>query len=644
MSYGFSTAFYEGEAFTSQSGGCAASTANFPYIGTGYLDMGGNGSYAEWNNINVVTAGKYTLIIKYANGSGTTRPCDLAVNGAAVKTIDFPSVYNGDWTKYWNARVVVDLNSGDNIIRLTANSANGGPNIDNIAVSSNGLSAPPAPLFNVRTYGAKGDGATNDRTAIQNAINACTAGGSVVLDSGTFMSGQIILKSDMTLWISEKAMLKAIQDTTQYPDALPATDNVSVWKSGTTPGGGHELKIAFVYANNARNVAISGGGKIDGNDKFAPWDGTTEIHRPIPVYITQSAKVTLSCFDIQNSAMWDCIPLECDSVVIDGININSPDPRNRDGIDICDCHTIAITNCTIAAGDDAICPKSGSVRGIYGVTVKNVTVNQTTASGIKFGTLSYGSLKGSTFEDITIKGGRVTVGIESVDGADVDSLTFSRLKSDSTGTCVFIVLGAGIRNRKPDTQPSKFGSIANILIQDVDCRNVSDKIGSSITGTIRGGVTYRPQNIFLKNIVVTPFGGGLTTVPANPPEYSGAYPEYNMFGNLPAWGYYVRHAADVTFTNCSETVAPSDARPDRVLQDVLTTATVPRASSIAAVHSRSESNGGYRVFSVSGRLLARLNQGTVEEAMSSWNARGSGLYIFSSGNGQNRVVQKASVR
>ena len=563
----FTTAYYEGENFTGQSG-CAASTANFPYIGTGYLDMGNNGSYAEWNNIYVSSAGKYTLIFKYANGSGANRQCELKVNGTVIKNMPFPTIYSGDWTQYWNARAVVDLNSGNNTIRLTVNTANGGPNIDNIGVSSNGLSSPPAPVFDVKNYGAKGDGLTNDRVAIQNAINACTPGGSVVLDSGIFLSGQLILKSDMTLWISETATLKAVQDTSQYPDTLPNSTNVNIWRAGTGPGGGHELKTSFIYANKVNNLTITGGGKVDGNDNYTTWNNANENGRPVPVYITQSTNVTLTNFDIQNGAMWDCVPLECDGVTIDGININSPNPRNRDGIDICDSHDVTISNCTITSGDDAICPKTGSAKGIDNLHVKNVAINYSYASGTKLGTLSYGSFTNSIFEDITVKSARVIVGIESVDGADVNNITYSRLKGDGTGTCLFIIHGAGIRNHKPTDAPVKYGSIRGITIQDVDCRNVSSQDGSSILGTIRDGVTYWVDGVTLKNITVTSFKGGATSVPGDPPEYSGQYPEYSMYGMLPAWGYYIRHASNVTITNCSQTVYPSDVRQAIVKVDV----------------------------------------------------------------------------
>lgn len=121
----FSTAYFEAEHFASQTGGNKASTDYFPYIGDGYLEMGGAGATVTWNNITVPKSGKYTLILKYANNTHHDRPCDLKVNGAFIKNIPFgpfkknwatpwpaATEYNLEtvgWAKYWNARVIVDL-------------------------------------------------------------------------------------------------------------------------------------------------------------------------------------------------------------------------------------------------------------------------------------------------------------------------------------------------------------------------------------------------------------------------------------------------------------------------------------------------------------------------------------------------------
>ena len=85
----FWTTYFEAENFTSQTGGSKASTEHFPYIETGYLEMGGQNSSATWNNITVPRAGKYTLIFKYVNNTEENLTCDLNVNGVPITNISF---------------------------------------------------------------------------------------------------------------------------------------------------------------------------------------------------------------------------------------------------------------------------------------------------------------------------------------------------------------------------------------------------------------------------------------------------------------------------------------------------------------------------------------------------------------------------
>ena len=573
----FSTAYYEGENSTSKSSDCTVGTANFPYVGSGYLDMGGNGSYTEWNNIYSETAGNRTLLIKYANGSGVNRPCELKVNGITVKKVLFTSRF-ADWNYYWIARVTVNLNAGNNTIRVTANTSTGGPNIDNIAISSDeGLCSPAGTQFNVKDYGAKGDGTTNDTEAIQAAINACSEGGFVILSGGTYMSGQIKLKSNMTLWIDTTAVLKGIQNNALYPAITQHADNANIWLSGVLGGGGWELKEAFVYAEGTTNLTIAGGGIIDGNGDCPIWDNTKdETLRPMALYLAYSKNVRVANIDIVNSAMWDFVILECDTTIVDGVNINtSTFGVNKDGIDICDSRDITITNSTILCQDDAICPKSGSTRGINNMTIKNVTINGTTGNKIKFGTLTYGAFTNCLLQDIAIngsgRGGLCAISLQGLDGADFTNITFDKINLSTSANAFFFLNAAGKRGHRPKDAPAKTGSMSGITLSNLDFRNITDNIGSYIGGINLDGTVYKVKDVTFNNVKVSSFKGGATTVPGTPGEYGGNYPEYNVFGRLPAWGYYVRYAENIIFTNCSQTVSPSDVRQAIVIGENVST-------------------------------------------------------------------------
>ena len=136
---------YQAENYTSQSG-CSVKTSSTGYTGTGYIDYGDSGTYVEWNNVNVSTAGVYTLTFRYSNGSSTSpqRQCELKVNGSSAGNLSFNQT--SSWTEWNTESVNVNLRAGNNTIRLTANTSIGGPNFDkmDVALSTPSATATPA--------------------------------------------------------------------------------------------------------------------------------------------------------------------------------------------------------------------------------------------------------------------------------------------------------------------------------------------------------------------------------------------------------------------------------------------------------------------------------------------------------------------
>ena len=135
----------EAEDWTSQSGG-SNSTAQSGYTGTGYFDFGGNGSFAEWNNVSVASSGNYDITFRYANGGTTNRSAALTVNGVARGTNNFAT--NGSWSNWQTVTFTnIPLNAGSsNTVRLAANSSNGGPNLDNLSIAASSTTPPPAAI------------------------------------------------------------------------------------------------------------------------------------------------------------------------------------------------------------------------------------------------------------------------------------------------------------------------------------------------------------------------------------------------------------------------------------------------------------------------------------------------------------------
>jgi polygalacturonase len=443
--------------------------------------------------------------------------------------------------------------------------------VDNVKVYNEAayIGAAPQPVFDARTYGAKGDGTTDDTAAIQAAINAASGtGGSVLLTNGTFLSGTLVLASNLTFFIDPSAVLLGSTSTAAYPTQAPATGNTQL----------SNCQRALLYAPNASHVTIDGGGVIDGQgDSFTGVENT----RPMLVWAVLSSNVTVQNLYVRKGAVWSLVSMESDHVLFNNINLQSND-ITHDGIDIVDGTDITVQNSAIDAGDDAMCLKSGVRRGIDTMIVKDsvFTGNNGGSNGIKIGTATYGAFKNITVQDSVVKDVQyAAMAVESRQGADIEGVAFDRVQLSNTGAAFFVYLA-----QQNDTAPvgdvPKLGSIDHVSFTDIagatgTWANAPHQ-GSLITGQIYNAVTYPITNLAFTRVAVQ-FDGNLATVPAAPPEaMPDQYPEVNMFGDLPASAYYMRHVQGVTFDACTTTVAATDARMQLVTDDVAGQIGTPR--------------------------------------------------------------------
>jgi hypothetical protein len=418
-----------------------------------------------------------------------------------------------------------------------------------------GVDMPTGMMCDAKTFGAKGDGTTLDTAAIQAAIDACApTGGTVLLSGGTFLSGTIQLKSNITLWIDKGATLKGSRYLNDYPMLSPPTDNKQL----------SNCQRALIYTVSADNVAIEGGGTIDGQNAAYDHHDAKEFMRPMAIFTVVSTNVRYKNLRVENPCTWGIVSMEVTGLYVGNLDIKSTD-ITRDGLDLVDCHQATVENCTIDAGDDGICLKTHSAVGLQDILVRNCTIKSNT-NALKFGTPTYGPVNNITFEDITIKRARYAgIALEAIDGSDEKNITFQRITMDSVGSPFFVILGD--RGSTPANQPKKIGSIDGVVFKDIKARNATDKWGALISGTIVNGVTYKPKNLSFTNVDIT-FDGGDALVPGNPPEYVGQYPEANMWGDLPAFGYWFRHVDGVSMMDCTSALSGNDARKWIVLDDV----------------------------------------------------------------------------
>lgn len=442
--------------------------------------------------------------------------------------------------------------------------------------------------YNITAYGAVADGKTNNTSAIQQAINEASAngGGQVVVPVGKFVTGVITLKSNVDLHVDKDGVLLG-----------------SAIRADYGPGKASPL----IIANNQHHIAITGQGIIDGQGEdlikdiyrrlnagtlqdaewktVNPWNQLRpmEDNRPKLIEFKNCDSIQIKNITIKNGLCWIQNYKNCSNMVIDSIKVESVTYLNNDGIDLVDCKNVKLTNSFFNAADDGICLKSedrnGACENIY---VDNCRV-RSSASAVKFGTASHGAFKKITIRNISVYDTyRSAIAIETVDGATLEDIDIRDITATNTGNAIVIRLGhrnqkvqAGILRRiyignikvdvpagKPDAGYTMEGPLVTIP------HNV---FPSSITG-IPGN---RVEDVTLENITINYAGGakkeqayfGIDSL-EKVPEKTSSYPEFSMFGELPAWGFYIRHADRIKIKNMVLTCKGADYRPAFVADDV----------------------------------------------------------------------------
>lgn len=417
----------------------------------------------------------------------------------------------------------------------------------------------PKGVFNVRDYGAIGDGATLDTKAIQAAIDACTraGGGKVYLNNGIFLSGTIYLKDNATLYLEAGSVLLGSSDLKDY------SVNIPTQRSYTDDYTNKSL----IYAEKAENIAVMGCGIIDGQGAaFKGLDQKALPHksRPFLMRIVQCKNVTVKDVTIQNSPMWVTHYLACENVNIDGISIHSRVNNNNDGIDIDGCEKVRISNCEINSGDDCIVLKSTSNRSCRNVTITNCVLS-TKTNALKMGTESNGGFENITINNCAIYDtGMAGIALMVVDGGKFDRVNIANITMENVGSAIFIRLGNRARSFKEDMKKPGVGLVRNIIISNVQATGVSST-GSSITG-IPG---YPVENVTLKNIRIISKGGG-TVEHSNRqiPVSEEKHPNNVMFGTLPAYGFYCRYVKNLKFHSVDLGFEKDDHRPAVIFDNV----------------------------------------------------------------------------
>jgi polygalacturonase len=296
-------------------------------------------------------------------------------------------------------------------------------------------------VCDARTYGAKADGTTKDTKAIQAAINDCAkaGGGTVKLDKGTFLSGPIVLKSNITLDLAKGATLFGSPDHADYPAKTEFR----------APG-----TQSLVSATNAQNIAITGSGTIDGNGES--WWVEARAHRgsgivgegtfrPRLVVFDHCKHVRLEGVTIQNSPSWQVVPYYTDDTVIRNVRILAPQHSpNTDAIDPFSSTNMVIDHVYADVGDDNIAIKSGIINSPGPDSPsKNITITDCEfmrGHGLSIGSEIAGGAQNIHAERIHFNGTDQGIRIKANRdrGNDVSNITFKDITMENVKTSILI--------------------------------------------------------------------------------------------------------------------------------------------------------------------------------------------------------------
>jgi len=497
--------------------------------------------------------------------------------------------------------------------------------------SSCGLAAD----FDVRAFGAKGDGRTVDSAAINQAIDAAAAagGGVVRLPAGTYLSFSIHLKSHLTLQFDPGATLLAAAPSPEAGGYDPAEPNEWGDRLQYQDFGHSHWHNSLIWGENLTDVSIVGPGLIDGTKGLSRnagpigrgpnGTGPAGTGGPVnsggvgnkAIALKNCRQVVLRDLSLLMGGHFALLATGVDDLTIDNVRIDT----NRDGLDLDSCRHVRVANCAVnTPNDDAIVLKSsfalGAARACEHVTITNCQVSGYDAGTffdgtcqrtlqrapdrdgptgrIKLGTESNGGFRNITISNCVFDRCR-GLALETVDGGAVEDIAISNITMREVTTAP-LFLRIGNRARGPAGTPiatMRRISISNLVVSDADPRYASIIAGlpdhpiedvrlSNVRIAYRGGLTMeqvakQPPELVNTFFLRTPGQRGDAPAtsasardPFDVPERENGYPEPSMFGLLPAYGLFVRHARNVTVDNVEVSFAQADERPAVVLVDV----------------------------------------------------------------------------
>lgn len=448
-------------------------------------------------------------------------------------------------------------------------------------------------------FGASVDTNIVNTTAINKAIEHCyrQGGGRVIVPAGRFKTGTIFLKDNVELRLENGAYLFASENPDDFPLMPPAA-----YRSLKDEGGWS----ALIYAEEARNIALTGYGTLDGRGKGRKGRvggvAGDANGRPRNLLFISCRNVRVEGVTMQNSALWNQHYLNCEDVTVDNIRVYNHCNGNNDGIDIDGCRRFTLSNSIIDSDDDGIVLKSTGTSACEDIVVTGCIVSSF-ANAIKCGTESTGGFKNILVADCIVKPSRnkgeriikstpsgiTAISLEIVDGGIMDGVMVHDIVIEGTECPLYIRLADRGRKHLKDAPDPPMGRMRNIRISNVTAYGTGN-FCSSVTGIPDGCI----EDVWLDNIRFVNKGGlvdGNFRTPGDMRnrrhdtsgnlffdkywashrdvvEDEKGYPQPTVWGNLPSYGLFVRHVKRLTVTHSAFGSEAQDPRVPLIAVDV----------------------------------------------------------------------------
>jgi len=417
-------------------------------------------------------------------------------------------------------------------------------------------------FYNVRDFGAVGNGLVKDTKAIQTAIDKCSeSGGTVYFPNGKYLSGTLYMRSKVTIKLDVAATIMGSPDLTDY------SEDTHYNRYDNEPF----LDRCLIYSQDLEDISFEGPGTIDGQGEKFYVESDPYVPHPMLLRFLRCKNVRLNGFKIRMPAGWSTAFLECEDIFADSLDILSRH-ANGDGLDFDSCRNVLVTNCKFDTSDDSICLQN-SVEGhpCRNVVVTNCVMKSKWAA-VRIGLLTSGDIEDVTFSncvfhDIQCSGFK----IQSAEGSYIRNMVFQNIVMRNIPRPLFITANHYHMGKNAPVDPPKTGGISNLRFENIKAVYDAGYKHDPAAGIVIMGIPgHYIKNIDLSGIEMITSGGWSDEIPDpdSIPELTNNRPEFYIFKKIPAYGLYARHVKGLRVRDMRLGYDMTDKRPPIVLDDV----------------------------------------------------------------------------